>query len=266
MSTIVERLMQRTEEFGLIQNLNTRYNLSIAAAEKLTEELTENYFSSNDRLNDGEQWYTAVDISEPAGKPLKDCKKKRIKLTVNSLQDLELENEKGLAHLRFEKVARLAWQAYNQNALLTQEEIARILNMSPSGIKKIVGKHRKEGNLLPTRGNYHDIGPGVSHKYEAVKLFIRGMTLSEIAYRMHHCLHSVERYIRDFCTVFTAHCENYTPERIAHMTKLSLKLVNEYISLYNQFCTCDNKEFLNLIEIKLGKTLDFKKTMGGEHE
>ena len=45
MSTIVERLMQRTEEFGLIQNLNTRYNLSIAAAEKLTEELTENYFS-----------------------------------------------------------------------------------------------------------------------------------------------------------------------------------------------------------------------------
>lgn len=266
MSTIVERLMQRTEEFGLIQNLNTRYNLSIAAAEKLTEELTENYFSSNDRLNDGEQWYTAVDISEPAGKPLKDCKKKRIKLTVNSLQDLELENEKGLAHLRFEKVARLAWQAYNQNALLTQEEIARILNMSPSGIKKIVGKHRKEGNLLPTRGNYHDIGPGVSHKYEAVKLFIRGMTLSEIAYRMHHCLHSVERYIRDFCTVFTAHCENYTPERIAHMTKLSLKLVNEYISLYNQFCTCDNKEFLNLIEIKLGKTLDFKKTMGEEHE
>ena len=98
MSTIVERLMQRTEEFGLIQNLNTRYNLSIAAAEKLTEELTENYFSSNDRLNDGEQWYTAVDISEPAGKPLKDCKKKRIKLTVNSLQDLELENEKGLAY------------------------------------------------------------------------------------------------------------------------------------------------------------------------
>lgn len=108
MSTIVERLMQRTEEFGLIQNLSTRYNLSIAAAEKLTEELTENYFSSNDRLNDGEQWYTAVDISEPAGKPLKDCKKKRVKLTVNSLQDLELENEKGLAHLRFEKVARLA--------------------------------------------------------------------------------------------------------------------------------------------------------------
>jgi hypothetical protein len=143
MSTIVERLMQRTEEFGLIQNLNTRYNLSIAAAEKLTEELTENYFSSNDRLNDGEQWYTAVDISEPAGKLLKDCKKKRIKLTVNSLHDLELENEKGLAYLRFEKVARLAWQAYNQNALLTQEEIARILNMSTSGIKKIVGKQER---------------------------------------------------------------------------------------------------------------------------
>jgi len=65
MSAMVDRLMQRTEEFGLIQDVNTRYNLSLAAAEKLTEELTEKYFSSNDRLNDGEQWYTAVDISEP---------------------------------------------------------------------------------------------------------------------------------------------------------------------------------------------------------
>jgi hypothetical protein len=48
----------------------------LAAAEKLSEELIEKYFSSNDRLNDGEQWYTALDITEPAGKPLKDCKKK----------------------------------------------------------------------------------------------------------------------------------------------------------------------------------------------
>jgi len=263
MSTIVDRLKQRTEEFGLIQNLNSRYNLSLAAAEKLTEELTETYFNSNDRLNDGEQWYTAIDISEPPGKPLKDCKKKRIKLTINSLEDLEILNEKGLSHLRFEKVARLSWQAYAQNALLTQEDIARILNMSVSGVKKIVSKHRKNGNLLPTRGNFHDIGPGVSHKYEAVKLFLRGMTLSEIAYRIHHSIWSVERYIKDFCTVFMAHSEKYTPERIAHMTKLSLKLVKEYIMLYNQFCNCDNREFLKLIEIRLGGISNFKKTMEG---
>lgn len=88
MSTIVDRLKQRTEEFGLMQSLNSRYNLSLAAAEKLTEELTETYFTSNDRLNDGEQWSTAIDISEPPGRPLKDCKKKRVKLTVNSLEDL----------------------------------------------------------------------------------------------------------------------------------------------------------------------------------
>jgi len=261
MSTMVDRLMYRTEEFGLIQDLNKRYNLSLAAAEKLSEELVDKYFSSKDRLNDGEQWYTAIDIVEPAGKPLNDCKKRRIKLTINCLEDLEVERERGLSYLRYEKVARLAWQAYNQNALLTQEDIAHILNMSVSGVKKIVGKHKKEGNLLPTRGNFHDIGPGVSHKYEAVKLFLRGMTLSEIAYRIHHSLWSIERYVRDFCTVFMAHCEGYTPERIAHMTKLSLKLVKEYISLYNQFCNCDNREFLKLIEIRLGSMIDFKKTV-----
>lgn len=45
MSTMVDRMMQRTEEYGLIQSLNSRYNLSLAAAEKLSEELTEKYSS-----------------------------------------------------------------------------------------------------------------------------------------------------------------------------------------------------------------------------
>lgn len=178
---------------------------------------------------------------------------------VNSIADLEMGQEKGLAYLRFEKVASLAWQAYHQNALLTQEDIARILNMSVSGVKKIIGKHRKKGYFLPTRGSFHDIGPGTSHKHEAVKLFLCGITLSDIGYRMHHSIWSVERYVKDFCTVFMAHCEHYTPERIAHMTKLSPKLVKEYISLYEQFCDGDNREFLKLIEIRLGSMMDLKK-------
>jgi len=257
-----DRLFFRSDEYALLQNLNQRYNLSIAAAEKLSEELADKYL--NDNLLDGMIWYTAIDIGELAGKPIKDCQKKRIKLTLLDSKDLEIEEEFGLARLRFEKVVRLCWEAYNQGALLTQEDLARLLNMSVSGVKKIVKQHKQEENLLPTRGYYHDIGPGISHKYEAVRLFLRGMTLSDIAWRIHHCIWSVERYIRDFCVVFMAHCEGYTPERISHMARLSIKLVREYISLYRQFCTVSsNLEFLRLIEIRLAKMIVLKKPLGG---
>jgi hypothetical protein len=234
--------------------------LSLAAAEKLSEEIHDRYLGLDERLPDGTIWYTAVDIEEPAGKPLKACKKKRIKLTLHSMEDLEVEERHGLAYLRYEKVRKLCWQAYNQGALLTQEDISRLLTMSVSGVKKIVAQHKRDGNRLPTRGNYHDIGPGVSHKSEAVRMFLHGMTPSDISWRIHHSLYSVERYVRDFCVVFMAHCEGYTPERISHMTRLSVKLIREYIALYEKHCTGDNKEFLRLIELRLQKLVDFKKT------
>ncbi|MFQ5801007.1 MAG: DUF1670 domain-containing protein [Candidatus Hydrothermarchaeales archaeon] len=256
-----ERLKYRSDRHCLMLDLNERYNLSIAAAEKLSEEIRDRYLGFDQRLGDGVMWYTAVDIDEPAGKPLKKCRKNRIKLTLNCDKDLKVEREHGLARLRYEKVRRLCWEAYTQKALLTQEDLARILQLSVSGIKKIVAQHKKDGNLLPTRGNYHDIGPGVSHKAEAVRLFLRGMTPSDVSWRIHHSVYSVERYIKDFCVVFMAHCEGYTPERISHMTRLSVKLVREYIALYVQFCRGDNKDFLKLIEIKLEKLCDFKKTM-----
>jgi len=69
----------------------TRSLRSRDTAEKLSEELTEKYFSPPDKLNDGKQWYTAIDISEPAGKLLKDCKKRRIKLPANCLEDLRFK-------------------------------------------------------------------------------------------------------------------------------------------------------------------------------
>lgn len=256
-----KRLKYKSDEHCLMLDLNERYNLSIAAAEKLSEEIRDRYLGLDQMLPDGVMWYTAVDMDEPAGKPLKSCKKRRIKLTLNSEKDLEIEKERGMAHLRYEKLRRLCWEAYTQKALLTQEDLARVLQLSVNGVKKVISRHRKDGNILPTRGNYHDIGPGVSHKSEAVRLFLRGMTPSDVSWRVHHSIYSVERYIKDFCVVFMAHCEGYTVERISHMTRLSVKLVREYKSLYERFCIGDNRDFLRLIEIRLSRLCDFKKRM-----
>ena len=260
-----ERLRVRTEEFALLVNLTQRYNLARAAAEKLVEEIKDRYLLREDRLPDGAITYSAIDIHEPAGKPLNQCQTKRIKLTVLTKKDLEIEQQHGLSYLRYVTLCRLCWEGYHQGALLTQEDLSRLLHMSVSGIKKLIKKYHEEDEpRLPTRGNYHDIGPGVSHKAEAVFLFLSGHTLSDIAFRIHHSITSVERYIKDFCTVFLAYQEGYQPLRTAHMSKLSVKLVKEYIRLYKRFNTEQTKDFLTLIQVRLhqmSKREAFKKTM-----
>jgi len=70
-------------------------------------------------------------------------------------------------------VERLSWAAFIQGCCLTQEDLARLLHCSVSTIKRIIAQFRKQGNFIPTRGNYGDIGPGVSHKAEAVKRYRR---------------------------------------------------------------------------------------------
>jgi hypothetical protein len=260
-----ERLELRTEEFALLVTLTQRYNLALAAAEKLVEEIKDQYLYRSDRLPDGVIYYSAIDIGEPAGKPLCRCQTKRITLTLLTKKDLEIEQHKGLGYLRYLTLCRLCWEAYHQGALLTQEDLSRLLHMSVSGIKKLIKKYHSKGEpRLPTRGNYHDIGPGISHKAEAVYLFLCGHTLSDIAFRIHHSIASVERYVKDFCTVFLAYQEGYRPLRIAHMSKLSVKLVKEYIRLYKRFNTDQSRDFLTLIQVRLrqmSKREPLKKTM-----
>lgn len=257
------RLSYRNLENGLVIDLHTRYNLPIAAAEKLVEELKAKLFLDSSFLADGEIYYHAIDKSEPAGKPLKACRLKRIKLTLLAKEDLEIERSKSLRYLRFVTISRLCWQAYRQGTLLTQEDLSRLLRICTSAVKKILRAYRKTGIEIPTRGAFHDIGPGVSHKYMAVKMYLSGLTLTDIAYRLHHDLSSVERYIQNFIVVFRAYEDGYSAERISHMSRISLPLVRTYIGLYNKFKGSPSDVFLAMIRARTPKVLK-KGASGGK--
>ncbi|MHC1567972.1 MAG: DUF1670 domain-containing protein, partial [Candidatus Syntropharchaeia archaeon] len=66
-----------------------------------------------------------------------------------------MRSKYGLAALRQARLARVTHEAWDQGVSLTQEDIAA-----------------KRGVIVPTRGQQKDIGPGVSHKVEAVRLFM----------------------------------------------------------------------------------------------
>lgn len=154
-------------------------------------------FLDSSILQDGEIYYHAIVDSEPAGKPLSKCKLKRIKLALLTKEDLEIEKRKNLRYLRFVTISRLCWQAYQQDCLLTQEDLARLLRLSVSAVKKILRSYRKDGITIPTRGSFHDIGPGVSHKYHAVKMYLAGLNVTDIAFRLYHDLSLKEHYIKN---------------------------------------------------------------------
>jgi AraC-like DNA-binding protein len=233
---VISRTRAKTFESLLALKLIHDYCLSPVEADTLTRDIKEHIeLQHEDVLKEGEILFTAVLVDEPAGKPLKDCKTKQIKLSVYppELIDLFFKDIKTFHKIM---VQRLSWQAVKQGCSLTQEDLARLLHCSPSTIRRIIREYREEKIFIPTRGNYCDIGPGVSHKTEAVKKYLKGYTVSEIALAMGHNRNSIERYLDGFCMVISGHVnENYSALRLSRSLRMSEKLVAEYISLYHQF-------------------------------
>ncbi|TLM99916.1 DUF1670 domain-containing protein, partial [bacterium] len=169
---MASRLKYKNDDHTFKQNLHSRYSMSLAEAECLTAEIRQ-LIKDTEYLADGQEFYSAICIEEPAGKPLKLCKTKRVKLTLRCSEDLEVRKQGGLKKYLATVLSRICWQALEQGALLTQEDLAFLLNTSRANIKRLIASFKRQGDYIPTRGNYHDIGPGISHKYEAVRLYIK---------------------------------------------------------------------------------------------
>jgi len=228
-----DRLTRKSDAHTLTRNLVTRYDMSIAEAECLTRELHEQQRQEDAaRLLDGQCFYTAVDIAEAAGKPLDRCATRRIRLTLHDTRDLAFQAQYGLRALRKLLVSRLCFEAYQQGALLAQEDLCRLLFLSRATVQRLLAEYRHHDDYIPTRGNYHDIGPARSHKYQAVRLYLQGHQPTRVALRLCHSLSSVERYLDAFCRVMTALDEGFSVPAIARFTGHSPRLVREYQALY----------------------------------
>ena len=128
---------------------------------------------------------------------------------------------------------RLCEEAYTQGALLTHEDLACLLCSSLATIKRDTHVLRKQGFHVPTRGQIKDIGKGVSHKTQIVQDYLTSYTLSEIERRRHHSIHSIQRYCQDFVRIIRLHEKDFTVTDIQQATRLSPRLIQEYLTLYH---------------------------------
>jgi len=250
-NTAFDRSIYKTNYGTLMVDLQKDYSLSPAEARLLSAALIDKFqkeYSDKGRHN-GQIITYAVAEDEPAGKPLEQCRKIPVKLTLHDPEDLEIRKSGGLYSLRRHLVLRLAQEAYEQGALLTQEDIANLIFIDRSTVKRIIAEYKEQGIYVPTRGQVNDIGPGVSHKTKIIELFLKGYTFTEISIRMSHSHNSIKRYIEDFKRIVMLYKSGLKVHEIRLITKLTEKLIREYLSLYKDVSfEGSNKYLVQIIE------------------
>jgi len=117
---------------------------------------------------------------------------------------------------------------------LTQEDCADILNTNRSTIIRDIAALKGEGVGITTRAHYTDQGRGISHKERIIKLYLQGFSAGEISDRVKHDISNVERYIYDFLRINLLYQEGRQPLMISGLTKVSKRLAEEYIKLYEE--------------------------------
>lgn len=265
------RLHIKTIE-GMFVNLITEgTNCSPFESEVIVEKAKEVFaigeHAEGNILQPGQMIWTALDLTEPPGKPLKACKQRRIILThIQAKEDAEVRKIYGRSAKRQQQINRMAVEAQDQQALLTQEDLAEILDSDVRTIRRDIQQLRQRGILVPTRGQQKDIGPGVTHKVQAITLFLAEKEPVEIARAIKHSLTAVERYIDTFCRVVYCQRRFRNNLQTALVVGVSVHTVNTYLGLHTDACADPAyRERLSQIEergLAYYKTVDFKKKHG----
>lgn len=245
----IKRLESKNARNAIIQKLASDFNLTPIIAEAFYQQFSL-YFKehANIKLSDGELAYEAVAADEPAGRHIRLTRKRTIKFNLIELNtDLDALAQLGLAGLRRHRLMRLTKQAYDQNTLLSYEDLAMLLTTSPSTVKRDVALLRRQGLFIMTRGAKHDMGPGLSHKTIILDLYFNGYTFSEIEQKTNHSEISIKRYLADFTQVALLYKQNFSQQQIRIIAKKSDRLIREYIQLYQNFQSKDNQRLQTLL-------------------
>lgn len=137
--------------------------------------------------------------------------------------------------LRIHRLVRWCYQAYDQGALLTQLDLAVLLNVREPVVSEYVNEWQStSGKILPTRGNIHDLSATITHKKEIITLYLQGHLTPTIAAKTKHSKEAVDRYIRDYESVKTVRAATADIDKISQITNLSKRVVTQYLDLIPQ--------------------------------
>lgn len=188
---------------------------------------------------EGQLRITCIAAHEGAGKPLALCDKRSVVITLFSdTDDTEMDtrsSETRLAQVRQRRIRRICEEAFEQEGLLTQEDLAKCLMCSVRTVRRDIEALKKQGIFLPTRGQQQDIGPTVSHRAITIEKWFEGKEPVEIARHINHSVCAVERYLGTFKRVAWLYaCKGFNAFQAALAVSVSVAVAQFCIELYNE--------------------------------
>jgi biotin operon repressor len=249
--SLYDRSLEKTPEQLFINSLRKEYELSPAESLGILELAKSCLFGEVPQVL-GKQIYLCASRKAKHGKRLSEQEKVKIEVTVDGgIEDLDVLRCQGFKSLRQLRIMRISEEAFCQGGLLTQEDLGRVLQVSSRTIRDDIRELQKDGNIIHSRGNDHDIGRSISHKSRIIELYLKGYTYDEIIRRTRHSAHSIKRYVNSFGRLLLI--INHNIRQVSEISRLlhqSEKLTEEYLDLYEKYKTGDKwpKIYIELLE------------------
>lgn len=232
----VKRLVEKTPLHKIQAELRDGYDLSpiesLVLARRVQQLVDE---QTGGTRQPGQITYHAISLKEPAGKPLRLCRKVAVHLTVVDDGDPQTWVVEGAQVLRQVRVHRLTYEAMMQGGALSQEDLACILGLSLRTIKRVCAHFRRQDRPLPTRGELCDIGRGVSHKIPVIRRYVQDMSFTRISQTLAgHGIQSMARYLRHFALVMVLRDHGLTHAQMQSVIGITENLIVQYQALYDE--------------------------------
>ncbi len=229
-----EKRVEQEEE--IVHELKTEFGMppvKVRAVLGLLREMKDNL---SDERPEHTVVYWAVASHEPAGKPLEACALVPVRLSLVEAEDVPDRQQDAdfncVRHMKMKKALRYATEAKHCGGYLTYADLGYLLGIHPAAISALV---QKEKTIIPLRGAECDIGRGVTHRREIIKMFLELYTETQIVDRTGHSYESIENYIKEFGTVLVLHEQGMAAPMIRKVTGRSTRLIQVYLQLLKEY-------------------------------
>ncbi|MCB9076690.1 MAG: DUF1670 domain-containing protein [Anaerolineaceae bacterium] len=164
--------------------------------------------------------------------PAAEDKPVEVVLTIDAgPEDDDVKQRERAVGLRRGRILRLLEQAVEQGGILSQDNLAQLLGIDLSTLRRDLASLEREGHPIYLLERLNGTSPGSSYKVRMVELWLDGAEPEEIAHRFHRSPQAVRRYVDKFAQVIKLNKEETTVKDITALTEIPTRLVENFLEL-----------------------------------
>jgi hypothetical protein len=219
------------------------------------------YQVARENLQPGQVLWPAIALDESPGyrKPVYATRQVPVILTLANQEDVaDLRQGVKWNEILRRALVRVLREAHSQGGVLTTADLSVLFHRSHSWVADMIRQYEQEtGEVVPRRGNVHDMGRTVTHKRIICrKAYLEGKTTDVIARETSHSPEAVDHYLLDFARVYYALVlRGMSVEEVTFAIQRPRSLVEEYVKLIVEF-GLHNQQLAERIQAQLEKSKD----------